>query len=414
MENDTVNQAPADPERTAAESPWFDTEFGFDVIELLAEVLVSAVKGESRTVGTEDLLSALVLGDSAAGEAIAPGMRNAGGLSGMIRGRAGSAWASDDQDDETPGEAADEFEVTAAWRLARWQAAHGLRKKFPEGVPEWPEPSGALRACLFLALGLTRREGAQEVYVRHVARALLDLPSTRAREAYALRRLDQTAAYAALDALDARDTPAAPASDRPRSPSVTVLVRAGLLEDRSNWLARKMMSWTCLHPGDGTLVLFAVRVESNRRALRSGRGTVEPIDQLLAILALDRALSSAGRTLPDEVAAVNEAANLLRTHGVRPGVPALSAVSALALSPVSEVTDEVELSPAAERTLASARLLAAEHHASSAGTVHLLTALLDDAADGEETEETPVRQWLRDRSVDVDALRADLTPRLSA
>ncbi|MFE7565828.1 hypothetical protein ACFU76_02505 [Streptomyces sp. NPDC057539] len=413
MENDTVNQAPADPERTAAESAWFDTEFGFDVIELLAEVLASAVKNESRTVGTEDLLSALVMGDSAADEAIAPGMRNAGGLSGMICARAGSAWASDDQDDETPGEAADEFEVTAAWRLARWHAAQSLRKKFPEGVPEWPEPSGALRACLFLALGLTRREGAPEVYVRHVARALLDLPSTRAREAYALRRLDQTAAYAALDALDARDTPAAPASDRPRSPSVTVLVRAGLLEDRSNWLARKMMSWTCQHPGDGTLVLFAVTVESNRRALRGGRGTVEPIDQLLAILALDRALSSAGRTLPDEVAAVNEAASLLRTHGVRPGVPVLSAVSALAVapSPVSDVTDEVKRSPAAERILASARLLAAEHHASSAGTVHLLAALLDDAADGEET---PVRRWLRDRSVDVVALRADLSPRLSA
>ncbi|MFD7285700.1 hypothetical protein [Streptomyces sp. NPDC059863] len=413
MENDTVNQAPADPERTAGESAWFDTEFGFDVIELLAEVLASAVKSESRTVGTEDLLSALVMGDSAAGEAIAPGMRNAGGLSGMICARAGSAWASDDQDDETPGEAADEYEVTAAWRLARWHAAQGLRKKFPESLPEWPEPSGALRACLFLALGLTRREGAPEVYVRHVARALLDLPSTRAREAYALRRLDQTAAYAALDALDARDTPAAPASDRPRSPSVTVLVRAGLLEDRSNWLARKMMSWTSQHPGDGTPVLFAVTVESNRRALRRGRGTVEPIDQLLAILALDRALSSAGRTLPDKAAAVNEAASLLRTHGVRPGVPALSAVSALAVapSPVSDVTDEVKRSPAAERILASARLLAAEHHASSAGTVHLLAALLDDAADGEET---PVRQWLRDRSVDVVALRADLSPRLSA
>ncbi|MER8070875.1 Clp protease N-terminal domain-containing protein [Streptomyces sp. NPDC094034] len=417
MENDTVYPTPADPERTAAESARsdaeFDTEFGFDVIGLLVDVVVRALKHESRTVGTEDLLSALVMGDSAAGEAIAPGMRNAGALSGMVAGRSGSGWASDDHGDETPGEPADEHEIAAAWRIARWQTARRHRKVVTKDGLEWPEPSGALHACLLLALRLARLEAAGEVYTRHVARALLDLPDTRAREAYALRRLDRTVAYAALDALDARDTSAAPGTDRPRTPAVTLLSQAGLLGDRSGWLTRKLMSWPSQQLGDGSPVLFAVSVESHRQAVRWGRSTVEPIDLLLAILGLDRALSHAGRSLPDKVAAPNEAAILLRAHGVRPDASALSAEAAeaaLAVDP-SPVSDEIPLSAAAERTLASARLLAAEHHASSAGTAHLLAALLDDATDGEET---PVRQWLRAQNVDVAALRADLSPRLSA
>ncbi|MEV4975790.1 Clp protease N-terminal domain-containing protein [Streptomyces scopuliridis] len=407
------------------------TEFETDVSELLVETLQRAVTSESRTVGTEDLLATLVMGDSAAGEAIAPGMREAGALSGLIRGRAGRGWVSDDHDDETSGEPVDEHEVAAAWRVAQWQTALRARKttKAPrtaeaaeaaetletaetvaQGDQEWPEPSGALRACLFLALGLARLEGSPGVYARHVARALLDLPNSRAREAYALRRLDRTAAYAALDALDARDsrdTPAAPATDRPLSHAATVLRRAGLLEDRSNWLARKVMAWTTQHPGDGTSMLFAVTVEANRQAVRCGRSAVEPVHLLLAVLALDRALSVAGRSLPAEVAATNGAAALLRAHGVRPDELALSA---LAADP-SPVPDEVPLSAAAERTLASARLIAAEHQATSAGTVHLLAALLDDVADDEEGSAS---RRLRAHGVDPTALKADLAPRLSA
>ncbi|MGW6239292.1 Clp protease N-terminal domain-containing protein [Streptomyces sp. NPDC055094] len=413
------------------------TEFETDVSELLVETIQRAVTCESRTVGTEDLLSTLVMGDSAAGEAIAPGMRQAGALSGLIRGRAGVGWASDDHDDETSGEPADEHEVAAAWRVAQWQTALRARKttKAPKtaeaaepakaaesakaaetadtvtrGDQEWPEPSGALRACLFLALGLARLEASPSVYARHVARALLDLPDSRAREAYALRRLDRTAAYAALDALDARDSresTGTSATDRPLSHAATVLRRAGLLEDRSNWLARKVMAWTTQHPGDGTSMLFAVTVEAGRQAVRCGRSAAEPVDLLLAVLALDRALSLAGRSLPDRVAATNGAADLLHRHGVRPEALALSA---LAAEP-SPVPDEVPLSAAAERTVASARLIAAEHDASSAGTVHLLAALLDDAADDEEGS---VSRRLRAHGVDPTALKADLGPRLSA
>lgn len=53
------------------------TEFELDVMELLVEALRDAVRFESPAVGTENLLSALVMGETDAGSAMAPGMRKA-------------------------------------------------------------------------------------------------------------------------------------------------------------------------------------------------------------------------------------------------------------------------------------------------------------------------------------------------
>ncbi|QXE34642.1 Clp protease N-terminal domain-containing protein [Streptomyces sp. GMY02] len=408
------------------------TEFESDVIDLLAEMLLRAHKRELPNVGTEDLLAALVLGDSAAGEAIAPGMRRAGSLSGMIAGKAGRGWVSADNsdgntDDDNAGDGsvgngggtsavpADEHEVDAAWRVAQWHTARRFRGEDAPGDRPWPEPSGALRACLLHAFRLARAEGCPGVYSRHVARALLDLPGTRAREACVLRRLDLSAAYAALDTLDDRagagaegpgsDGPGAerPGTARLQSPAVTVLRRAGVLEDRSNWLARKVMSWTSGSLDDGTPILFAVSVEAKRQAVRSGRSTAEPVDLLLAVLGLDRALSVARRSLPEALVSANEAATLLRTHGVRPVSLSRSARPADPLA----VFGDVPFSAAADRALAVARLTAAEHGAPSVGTVHLVAALLDEA-------EGPVSEQLRAQGVDLTALKADLSLRLSA
>ncbi|MFD8964321.1 Clp protease N-terminal domain-containing protein [Streptomyces sp. NPDC059568] len=403
MENRPPLTTRLDAETTEAET----TEFESDVIDLLAEVLFRALKHESRNVGTEDLLAALVMGDSPAGEAIAPGMRRAGSLSGMIQGRAGRGWVSDDDggDSGTSAVSGDEHEheheVDAAWRLAQWHTTWRFRGKDDAPCDHvWPEPSGALRACLLHALRLAREEGCSGVYSRHMARALLDLPGTRAREACVLSRLDPAAAYAALDALD---TKAAAETDGPQSAAVTVLRRSGLLEDRSNWLARKVMSWTSGSTENGTPVMFAVSVEAKRQAVRCGRSVAEPVDLLLAVLGLDRALSVARRSLPEALVSANEAAGLLRTHGVR---PASLAWSVLAVDPLP-VSDEVPFSAEAERTLAVARLTAAEHGAPAVGTVHLVTALLDGA-------EGPVPEQLRAHGVDLTALKADLSLRLSA
>ncbi|MFD7893588.1 Clp protease N-terminal domain-containing protein [Streptomyces sp. NPDC059743] len=406
MENRPPLTTRIDAETTDAET----TEFESDVIDLLAEVLFRALKRESRNVGTEDLLAALVMGDSPAGEAIAPGMRRAGSLSGMIQGRAGRGWVSDDDggdtghegsDNGTSAASGDEHEVDAAWRLAQWHTTWRFRGK--DDAPSdrvWPEPSGALRACLLHALRLAREEGCSGVYSRHMARALLDLPGTRAREACVLSRLDPAAASAALDALD---TKAAAETDGPQSAAVTVLRRSGLLEDRSNWLARKVMSWTSGSTENGTPVMFAVSVEAKRQAVRCGRSAAEPVDLLLAVLGLDRALSVARRSLPEALVSANQAAGLLRTHGVR---PASLTWSVLAVDPLP-VSDEVPFSAEAERTLAVARLTAAEHGAPAVGTVHLVTALLDGA-------EGPVPEQLRAHGVDLTALKADLSLRLSA
>ncbi|MFF3751028.1 Clp protease N-terminal domain-containing protein [Streptomyces sp. NPDC002018] len=432
MENRSPFTARTDAARRAdgTEPAGEVTEFESDVVDLLVEMLRRALTHEFRHLGTEDLLSSLVMGDSAAGAAIAPGMRRAGGLSGLIAGRAGRGWVSDDNGDGGHGDGGHgdggdgtaavsgdgtaavsgdehevEHEVDAAWRLARWQVAQRSGKGVAPSDREWPEPSGALRACLLHAHRLARGDASPGVCSRHVARALLDLPGTRAREACVLRRLDPAAAYTELDTLDtrARNGTEPPETGRPLSPAVTVLRRAGVLEDRSNWLARTLMAWTTGSADDGSPILFAVNVEAGRQAVRCGRETVEPVDLLLAVLALDRSLSLAGRSLPEALAPVNEAAALLRTHGVR---PAPLFLAALAADPLT-ASAHVPRSAAAERAIAVARLTGAEHRASSVGTVHLVTALLDDA-------EGPVPAQLRALGVDLTALRTELGLRLSA
>lgn len=158
------------------------TEFEQDVMDLLVETLRRAVRRELSVVGTDTLLGELVLGDSDAGEAIAPGMRKAGSLSGAIAGRAGRGWVSDDEGHSAPGadgteedvrdqahREADEIEVDAAWRQACWLFGLGSRRSAPEGDRVLPGMTGALRACLLLALSKARAEGTiSEIGRAHV------------------------------------------------------------------------------------------------------------------------------------------------------------------------------------------------------------------------------------------------------
>lgn len=391
-------------------------EFEFDVMDLLVEALRHAVKYEAPVVGTDTLLAALVMGDTDAGAAIAPGMRKAGALSGVISGRAGRGWASDDEGDGGPvAVGADEAEVTAAWREARWRIGLGARESAAESGRVLPAMSGALRACLLLALTSARAEGAISVRCRHVARALLDLPGSRAREALLLRRLDTGAAATALDGVDAKESAG---TEGPESRGVTLLRRAGTLgrKGSGNKLSRAIASWTSGASRDGSPMLFAVTGEAVRQAVRCGRGAVESVDLLLGVLALDRALPVAGRSLPASLAAANSAPDLLRRHGVRQTSLVHAATAA---EPVPESAWEdggVWLSADAQRVLAGARLSAAEHGSPTVGTVHLLAALLDEPATEAGAEgdgATVVRLLVADR-VDVAALRAELLPRLGA
>ncbi|MEV6589917.1 hypothetical protein [Streptomyces acidicola] len=413
------------------------TEFEQDVMDLLVETLRRAVRRELSVVGTDTLLGELVLGDSDAGEAIAPGMRKAGSLSGSIAGRAGRGWVSDDEvrgrgatgadgsdgaDEEARQQAhreADEKEVDAAWREACWRFGLGSRRSAPESDRVLPGMTGALRACLLLAIGKARAEGTISVRCRHVARALLDLPDSRAREALLLERLDLAAAATALDALDAS---APTETERPESRGVTLLRRSGTLGKSGNPLSRALYSWTSASSVNGSPVVFAVTVETVRQAVRCGRASAEPVDLLLGMLALDRALSVAGRSLPPGLADANSAPALLRRHGVRQAslVSSASETQPAALPDGDDDNGGVWLSDAADRIVAVARLSAAEHGSPTVGTVHLLSALLDETAtdddkddDDEEVGGAVVRLLAADQ-VDLAALRAELSSRLGA
>ncbi|MFD4349043.1 Clp protease N-terminal domain-containing protein [Streptomyces coelicoflavus] len=383
------------------------TEFEPDVMEVLVAAVRRVVRGEAAFAGTDTLLAELVMGDSEAGAVIAPGMRKSGGLSGFIQARAGLGWVSEDEAGGGPGARSDEVEVEAAWREACWRFGLGLRGSARDGAPAVPPVmSGAMRSCLLRALASARAEGTVSVRCRHVARALLELSDSRAREALLLRRLDAAEALDRLERLDAEVAGSGAANERPESYGVLLLRRAGTVGRNGNRLSRAFTSWTAQSGLNGSPVLFAVNVEATRQAVRCGRGTAEPVDLLLGTLALDRALAVAGHVLPEGLAAANAASAVLRRHGVRQGalvasavasavasVPANPAVPAMpanpadpAVSPVSAdggadraEGERARLSVAAERAVAVARLRAAERGSPTVGTVHLLSALLDDA-----------------------------------
>jgi hypothetical protein len=388
------------------------TEFEPDVMDLLVGALRRGVKQELPAVGTDTLLAELVMGETDAGAAIAPGMRKAGSLSGMISGRAGRGWVSDDEAYDAPvaaGAEADGVEVDAAWREAGWRFGLGSRGPASQSGPVLPPLTGALRGCLLLALRSARAEGTISVRCRHVARALLDLPGSRAREAL-LQKLDTAATATKLDALDAS---AAARTEGSESRGVTLLRRAGTLGRSGNRLTRALTSWTSGTSVNGSPVLFAVSVEAVRQAVRCGRAAAEPVDLLLGILALDRALSVAGHSLPGSLADANAAAALMRRHGVRQ-VSLVSSASAIQSAVVPDGA-RVRLSAAADRTMAVARLTAAEHGSPTVGTVHLMSALIDErAGDADAGAGSAIVRLLAAGQVDMAALRAELSLRLGA
>ncbi|MFJ6656822.1 Clp protease N-terminal domain-containing protein [Streptomyces sp. NPDC091377] len=413
------------------------TEFEPDVVELLVATARRAVRSEWPDVGTDTLLGELVSGDSPAGDALAPGMRTAGSLAGRILAYAGVGWVSDDpapEDGEREDDGAAASEVDAVWREALWRYGLGLRGAAKKVDRDVPAMTGALRACLLDAFALARAEGTVSVRCRQVARALLDRPGTRAREAMTLERLDLEAASAALDAVDA----AAPReSERPESQGVTLLRRSGTVGKSGNRLTRALTSWAFGSALNGSPVVAAVSAEAVRQAVRRGRDTAEPADLLLGVLALDRGLSVAGHTLSGSLADVNRAAALLRRHGVRQTALVRAASAVTPAGPVAPAVsgagtgsgqageageargageagdagasghEEPWLSGASERVVAVARLRAAEHGSETVGTVHLLVALLEAA-------EPDVERLLRAGGADRDALRAELCGRWAA
>ncbi|MFE0725564.1 hypothetical protein ACFW5P_34750 [Streptomyces rochei] len=389
-------------QRTSDRDAGLTTEFERDVVRLLLETVRAVGRQERADVGTEGLLYALVSGDWAAGSAIAPGTRASGTLGGSIGSRGTSVWVSEDKGDGTEGSPDDEREIDAVWREVRHEEAERLRWKnrkeeTPQGV-ELPPMTGALRSCLRGALEAAREEGTVSVRVRHVARTLVGLPDTRAREALVLEKLDIAAAAAALDALRGRD-------EAPEPGPVLLMRKAGTFGKSGNPLTRKVMAWVSGGgAGFGSAVVGAVRAEARRGAVRRGAPRTEPVDLLLGILALDRSLAVAGRELPGELAGANRGAELLRRHGARQGALARVLLS----SGVAQETPPEDTGPAdfEQRLLHVTQLTASAQGSPTVGTTHLLAALLDDRGT-DAASAAEVARVLTESGVDVDGLRAE-------
>ncbi|MBU6530921.1 Clp protease N-terminal domain-containing protein [Streptomyces mayonensis] len=381
------------------------TEFERDVYKLLLETVRTVAKQERADIGTESLLSALVSDDWAAGSAIAPGMRKAGSLGGSIGVRGTSVWVSGDTANGITGTPEDDRDIDALWREVwhdevkrrRWKN----RKKTEEEQLslELPPITGALRACLHKALDIAREEGSISVHVRHVARALVDLPDTRAREAMVVEKLGVSAAATALDELRGND-------EVPEPTSVLLLRKTGTFGKSGNPLSRKFFAWIFGGgAGFGSAMIGAVRSEEQRSAVRRGAAESAPVDVLMAMLALDRSLTVAQRELPENLRAENRGAELLHRHGARQDTLArvLLPTTGLADGAPPEVGSDNEF---ARRLLHVTALTASAHGAPTVGTTHLLAALLDESGtDAESVAE--IERVLTECGADVAALRAE-------
>lgn len=355
------------------------TEFASDAIELLARTVRQAIRRTGPAIGTEHLLSTLLDDSEKPGEALVPGFRESGSVGGAIRARGTEHWAREDNGEGGQDEAPDDvIEVEATWREALWIAANSSKRMREEGA-ERPRPTGALRETLLGALRLAREEGSPGAHERHLARALLETPESRALEALALHRVDLEAAATALDAQAGAVRGGAKPWDAEAAAvlgSVKVLRGAGVLGEPGVWWTRRMMSWMSGSAGDGAPVLLVLGNEAQRQAVRYGRTEIEPVDLLLAVPALDRGLTVAGLSLPDELLAVNSAADTLRSAGVRQVDLVRAATAAAPEAPT--IPTGLERSAATNKLLATVRLLAAERKDETVGTAHVLAVLLDD------------------------------------
>jgi hypothetical protein len=257
-----------------------------------------------------------------------------------------------------------------------------------------------LRSCLRKALEAAREEGTVSVCVRHVARALVELPDTRAREAMAVQKLDVSAASTALDVLREGD-------EVTESGAVLVLRKAGTFGKSGNPLTRKFTAWVMGGgAGFGSAVVGVARGEARRWAVRRGASETEPVDVLLGILALDRALTVAGRELPEKLAEANRGSDFLRRHGARQDVLARILLPSTGVAEGEEPPEVAGSADFERRLLHVTEFTASTKNSPTVGTTHLLAALLDEkGTDAESAAE--IERVLTESGVDVAGLRAE-------
>jgi ATP-dependent Clp protease ATP-binding subunit ClpA len=260
-------------------------------------------------------------------------------------------------------------------REAEWSAGSRARPAVPA--------SPALWTCLRGAL--VHAEQAGVVTSSHFVVALLGLPHSRAVEALRLRRVDRDTVAAAIDRSIAESHLSAEIA--PEATAVAILRRSGAFGHRTGLVTR----WRSRMAGHGSPVLFALRAEAMRQAVRRGRSEVDSADLLLGVLSLDHLLVVAGRKL---ATAANTGAETLTAQGIDLCTLVRSAV----VDPPEPLGESLPTNASARRALTKARLLATDQNAPEVGTAHLVAALLDEP-DG------PVAALLTAAGHDVPRLR---------
>jgi ATP-dependent Clp protease ATP-binding subunit ClpA len=344
-----------------------------EAVRTLSRALARAARLGHPATGTEHLLFALLDAGTPTARALAPGVNDAGALMGTIAALDPPDWISGDDDVTEPDGDADRH-VTAVLREAEWSAGSRARPAVPA--------SPALWNCLRGALVHAEQTGV--VTSSHFLVALLGLPHSRAVEALRLRRVDRDTVAAAIDRSIAEFDLSAVA---PEATAVAILRRSGAFGHRTGLVTR----WLSRMAGHGSPVLFAVRAEALRQAVRRGRSEVDSADLLLGVLSLDHLLVLAGRKL---ATAANTGAETLTAQGIDLCTLVRSAV----VDPPEPLGESLPTNASARRALTKARLLATDQNAPEVGTAHLVSALLDEP-DG------PVAALLTAAGHDVPRLR---------
>ncbi|MEV5831848.1 Clp protease N-terminal domain-containing protein [Spirillospora sp. NPDC052242] len=352
-----------------------------DASRELREILVEAFRraiGDGRSnVGTENVLYALLDGESAAKELLAPKVRDTGSLMGMIKAKGAEHWAGEDR--AADGAPLGGHAAAALLREAAWAASE-------DEVP--PRPTGALTTALAQALLRAGELGVSRANASHLLMGLLHDRGNRACEALLERRMDRDDLIARLEV-----HPSA-RQDGTRHPDGAAALRnMGVLNKRGMYWGR--LARALSGGGFGSPVIPTVRLEAERQAVRLGHSEVTAVHLLLGMLALDDQLAETGLRLRDEWTAMNKGAELLRDRGVT-----LAAMMDALPEPDTAVPFRPTMHEETTRLLTRARLHCHERKDPSTGTSHLLAVLA--AEPGE------CRSLLTSLGVDTDELRQAL------
>jgi ATP-dependent Clp protease ATP-binding subunit ClpA len=353
------------------------TDASREVVELLVEAFRRAIRLDQPTVGTEHLLFALLKGESAAKDLLAPRARVSGPLMGVIAAKGVEHWESEDGVNDTAATPADDLTVTALLREADWTARRMAerRGKPPLSAGQRPLPTEALVAAIGQALLRAHELGVSRANATHLLMGLVHDPGNRASEALLERRLDRDELISRLAV-----HPSAHQDGTPHADSVNGLRNVGVLTQRGRmfWggLARALSSGSF-----GSPVLPMVRREARRQAVRLGHPSVATVHLLLAMLALDDQLTTTGHRLRDELVRSNTGADLLRTRGVTLRAAVNAAADLIPVDQRRPGPPAPSEEPGVEQALTRARLDSHERNDPTTGTTHLLTALLADSDD---------------------------------